>query len=148
MQFSDNLRRLRIEHQMTQEDLAKKSGVSTRMVQNYELGVSQPRLASAEKLAAALEINVDDLLGVEALAGFEIGEAHGERAKRDFLKYAKEFSALMAGGEIPEEDKTAAFLMIASAYNQATEIAKEKYTPKRYRKPRKKKTEPESPDNE
>jgi hypothetical protein len=68
------------------------------------------------------------------MAAAEIGAAPGARAERNFMKYAKEFSAMMAGGEIPEEDRTAAFLMIASAYNQATEIAKEKYTPKRYRK--------------
>ena len=136
MAFSENLRKLRIEHELTQEELAKKSGVSARMIQNYELGVFQPRMGTAEKLATALEISVNDLLGVEGMAAAEIGAAHGARAERNFMKYAKEFSAMMAGGEIPEEDRTAAFLMIASAYNQATEIAKEKYTPKRYRKPR------------
>lgn len=136
MAFSENLRRLRIERELTQEDLAKKSGVSARMIQNYEIGTSQPRMGTAEKLAAALEISINDLLGVEGMAAAEIGAAHGARAERNFMKYAKEFSAMMAGGEIPEEDRTAAFLMIASAYNQATEIAKEKYTPKRYRKPR------------
>lgn len=136
MAFSENLRKLRIERELTQEDLAKKSGVSARMIQNYEIGTSQPRMGTAEKLAAALEISVNDLLGVEGMAAAEIGATHGARAERNFMKYAKEFSAMMAGGEIPEEDRTAAFLMIASAYNQATEIAKEKYTPKRYRKPR------------
>ena len=143
MAFSENLRRLRIERELTQEDLAKKSGVSARMIQNYELGTSQPRMGTAEKLATALEISVNDLLGVEGMAAAEIGEAHGARAERNFMKYAKEFSAMMAGGEIPEEDRTAAFLMIASAYNQATEIAKEKYTPKRYRKPRNSKAQSE-----
>lgn len=136
MSFSENLRKLRIERELTQEDLAKKSGVSARMIQNYEIGTSQPRMGTAEKLAAALEISVNDLLGAEGMAAAEIGAAHGARAERNFMKYAKEFSAMMAGGEIPEEDRTAAFLMIASAYNRATEIAKEKYTPKRYRKPR------------
>ena len=137
MAFSENLRKLRIEHELTQEDLAKKSGVSSRMIQNYELGVFQPRMSTAEKLAVALEISVNELLGTEGMAAAEIGEAHGKKAQRDVLKYAQEFSAMMAGGEIPEEDRTAAFLMIASAYNKATEIAKDKYTPKRYRKPRK-----------
>lgn len=143
MAFSENLRRLRIEHELTQEDLAKRSGVSARMIQNYELGAFQPRMGTAEKLASALEISVNDLLGVDGMAAAEIGEVHGARAERDFMKYAKEVSAMMAGGEIPDEDRTAAFLMIASAYTQATEIAKEKYTPKRYRKPRTSQEKPE-----
>lgn len=143
MAFGENLRRLRIEHELTQEDLAKKSGVSARMIQNYEIGASQPRMGSVKKLAAALEISVNDLLGIEGMVAAEIGEAHGARAARNFMNYAKEFSAMMAGGEIPEEDRTAAFLMITAAYNQATEIAKEKYTPKRYRKPRTTQEKPE-----
>ena len=143
MAFGENLRRLRIEHELTQEDLAKKSGVSARMIQNYEMGASQPRMGSVKKLATALEISVNDLLGIEGMAAAEIGAAHGARAARNFMNYAKEFSAMMAGGEIPEEDRTAAFLMITAAYNQATEIAKEKYTPKRYRKPRAAQEKPE-----
>ena len=136
MKFSENLRKLRIEHKMTQEDVAKAAGISTRIYQKYEAGKAKPRMDTALKLAEVLSVSTEELMGIEFKAAREIGEAHGSKAASDFMKYAETFSALMAGGEIPEEDRTAAFLMIASAYNQATTIAKQKYTPKRYRKPK------------
>ena len=63
MKFSDRLKGLREKNDMTQEQLAKVSGVSPRTIQRYECGTSRPRLDAAEKLAKALNISVDQLLG-------------------------------------------------------------------------------------
>ena len=59
MKFSDRLKELREKNDMTQEQLAKVSGVSPRTIQRYECGTSRPRLDAAEKLAKALNISVD-----------------------------------------------------------------------------------------
>ena len=50
MKFSDRLKGLREKNDMTQEQLAKVSGVSPRTIQRYECGTSRPRLDAAEKL--------------------------------------------------------------------------------------------------
>ena len=51
MKFSDRLKGLRENNDMTQEQLAKVSGVSPRTIQRYECGTSRPRLDAAEKLS-------------------------------------------------------------------------------------------------
>ena len=51
MKFNERLKELREKSKLTQEQLAKISGVSSRMIQRYEYGTSRPRLDAAEKLA-------------------------------------------------------------------------------------------------
>ena len=49
MKFNERLKELREKSKLTQEQLAKISGVSSRMIQRYEYGTSRPRLDAAEK---------------------------------------------------------------------------------------------------
>lgn len=134
MKFSERLRELREQAQMTQKQLAEKSGVQSRMIQRYEAGTSHPRISAVEKLAVALETSVDNLMGKTEQSFANFGEENGSKAERDLVAQAEKFSALFAGGDIPMEDKDAAFRIIMQAYSHATEIDKEKYTPKKYRK--------------
>lgn len=134
MNFSERLKSLRKEKGMTQEELSKQASITCRQIQKYEGGVSRPRLAQAEKLADVLNVSVDALLGKRDLAIAEFGEENGAKAERDLIAQAEKFSALFAGGDIPMEDKDAAFRIIMHAYSHATEVDKEKYTPKKYKK--------------
>lgn len=134
MKFCERLRELREKAGVTQIELSEKSGVQTRMIQRYEAGTSYPRLSSAEKLASALSVTVDDLMGKNEQAFAAFGEENGAKAERDLIAQAEKFSALFAGGDIPMEDKDAAFRIIMHAYSHATEVDKEKYTPKKYKK--------------
>ncbi|MBT1278988.1 helix-turn-helix transcriptional regulator [Thermoanaerobacter sp. CM-CNRG TB177] len=43
MQFGEKLKKLRLSHNLTQEELAKKIGVSLRTIKGYELGETLPR---------------------------------------------------------------------------------------------------------
>ena len=136
MAFKEKLKTLRTRVGLTQPELAEKAGITVRTLQRYESGVSYPKMDTVQKLADALETSVENLLDREDRDIIALGETEGARTQRDFLKQAERFSALMAGGEIPEEDKEAAFMMIMKAYT----IAKEKnqvFTPKKYRKPKK-----------
>ena len=136
MSFAEKLKNLRGKANMTQQDLSVATGISKRMIQQYERGVSQPRFSVAEKLAVALDVPIHDLLDEKETAVATLGDSFGSRTQRDFLKTAEQFSSLMAGGEIPDEDKDAAFMMIMKAYT----LAKEKnqvFTPKKYRRDKK-----------
>ncbi|RQW65677.1 XRE family transcriptional regulator [Listeria sp. SHR_NRA_18] len=58
------LKQLRAMQGMTQEELAKKTGITTRTIINYESDVSNLRNSAyktIEKLAVALNSNVDDI---------------------------------------------------------------------------------------
>ena len=79
MKFSDRLKELREKNDMTQEQLAKVSGVSPRTIQRYECGTSRPRLDAAEKLAKALNISVDQLLGTDGMLVAQAAEQYGAR---------------------------------------------------------------------
>lgn len=63
--LAKNLERLRAERQLTQEELAKRVGVSQPAIAQYEAGTSTPRLYVTIKLATALSTTVEDLIGKE-----------------------------------------------------------------------------------
>lgn len=61
--FSDNLKTLRIERNLTQVDLAKIVGVSQATIYFWESGTNEPTLSYLIKLANFFEITLDDLIG-------------------------------------------------------------------------------------
>lgn len=61
--FKDKLKQLRIEHNLTQADIAKAIGVSPATIGNYEQGIREPKNNEMwQKLANYFEISVDDLM--------------------------------------------------------------------------------------
>lgn len=58
------LRVKRAEVNMSQEELAKRSGVSVDAIRSYERQMSLPLLETAYKLAEALGCTVNDLCGI------------------------------------------------------------------------------------
>lgn len=64
--FKDNLIQLRKLHNMTQEDIAEKIGVSRQAVAKWESGETSPDLEKARQLAAVLEVSLDDLTNYES----------------------------------------------------------------------------------
>ena len=63
--FKDNLIQLRKLHNMTQEDVAEKAGVSRQAVAKWESGETSPDLEKARLLAAAFGVSLDDLTSFE-----------------------------------------------------------------------------------
>ncbi len=135
MEFKDRLKERRHILGLSQEELAKKAGVTGRTVQNYELGTRAPQnIEIVQKLATALETSVEYLLGNDGMLVVEANEKGGSRAARDVHTLVSELAGLFAGGEIDEAEKDG----IMAALNQAYWLSKEKnqkYTPKKHRKP-------------
>lgn len=63
--FSDNLLKWRKEQGFTRADLAQIAGVSTAAIGLYETGEREPKASILQKLAAALHVSIDELLGYE-----------------------------------------------------------------------------------
>jgi len=61
VQFARRLKALRIEKQMTQEDLAKAANLSTAFVSSLERGINGPSLETLESIAEALDVSVMEL---------------------------------------------------------------------------------------
>lgn len=58
------IRVARADARMSQEDLAKASGVSIASIQKYESGETCPLLQTAVAMAEALGVTVNDLCGI------------------------------------------------------------------------------------
>ena len=74
MQLSNNIRSLRKECSMTQEQLAEALGVTTGAVYKWEANLSTPDISLIMELADLFDTSVDALLGYEA-GGNRRGEA-------------------------------------------------------------------------
>ena len=132
MKFNERLKELREKNNLTQEQLAKNSGVSSRMIQRYEYGTSRPRLDAAEKIAKALNVTTDELLGNADMLVAQASEKYGTRGAKQAQQLTDEVTGLFAGGDMAEEDMD----IMMQAIQQAYWIAKEKnrrFTPKKYR---------------
>lgn len=133
MDFAQKLKDLRTEKDFTQEELAKKSGISLKTISRYELGETIPRTRSYyEKLASALDTDVDYFLSREYEFILNARKEFGLKGAKDAENLVNGMIGLMAGGELPDEDKT----VILNAMQEAFYMAKmenKKYTPKKYR---------------
>lgn len=65
-----NLRRLRAEREVTQEDFATDSGFDRGYISGIERGVRNPSVLVLERVAVALEVDLAELLDAEAAGEF------------------------------------------------------------------------------
>ena len=122
MAFKERLKAKRKEAGMSQTELAACMGVTSRTIQNYELGSRKPQnMEVVQKLADALNTTTDYLLGNadrQILAAYARG---GAKAARDVEELVSELSGLFAGGELAEEEKDAVMAALTRAYWDAKE---------------------------
>lgn len=60
--FSENLRRIRQELGLTQEELGARARVQMADISRYEAGRRDPRLSTVERLALALDVPISELV--------------------------------------------------------------------------------------
>ena len=99
-----------------------------RTIQRYECGTSRPRLDAAEKLAKALNISVDQLLGTDGMLVAQAAEQYGARGAKQAQQLTDEVTGLFTGGELAQDDMDVMMQAIMDAYWLAKEENK-KYTP-------------------
>ena len=63
MGLGEKIYRLRTEHNMTQEQLAERLGVSRQSISKWESGAATPELEKVRALAEVFSVSVDELLG-------------------------------------------------------------------------------------
>ena len=62
MNLSDNLKKIRKENNLSQEDLAEKLGVSRQSVSKWESGSAYPEMDKVLQLCKMFDLNIDELL--------------------------------------------------------------------------------------
>ncbi len=132
MKFNERLKKYREEKGLTQAQLSELAGITTRQIQNYEGGKARPRLDAAEKIAKALNITTDELLGNADMLVAQAAEKYGARGAKRAQQLTDELTGLFTGGDLAEEDMELMMKAIQDAYWIAKEKNK-KFTPKKYR---------------
>ena len=152
MTFGEKLKTVRLSLNLSQSDLAQKTGISERSLYTYEqLGIL-PRSGNLRKIADALNVSVSYLLDEEEtdtqknidhdLFIINAKNEFGYKGAREATDILSRASALFAGGELEDEAKELFFQSLIEVYLDSKQRARDKYAPKqRASKPRDKKDE-------
>ena len=117
MGFANKLKELREIKKLSQEDLAKLCQVSTKTISRYELGQSKPRYRKTyDLLAEHLDTTHDYLVTDEDEFILKARENFGKEGAKDAEDMINGVIGLMAGGQIPDEDKRTILDSITEAY--------------------------------
>lgn len=127
---------------MTQKELAKKTGVTEATISRYLSGARSPRGEILSKIASVLGLTTDYLLGnsdVKYSASSNTlnrkDEKDIEKALNNTLEMLESQEGLMLSGEpVDPEDFELIKLAIKNGLEYAKISNKKKYTPKKYRK--------------
>lgn len=146
--FQNIFKQLRISSGLTQNEFARKIGISRSTIGMYETGAREPDFETLEKIADYFNVDIDYLLGrtnQTVLLPETVGKYNSELNKRDTRDIEKILDqtreqlttqeGLMFDGEPASPE---AIDSILSAMQVGMEMAKlknkEKYTPKKYKK--------------
>lgn len=117
MKFGEKVRQARIAAHLSQQQLADRTGISLRTIQNYETGGRMPKQRdSYRRLAAALHMEESVLLDEQAEFVLAAGKEYGSRGSEQAQRLIEEVSGLYAGGELCDEDMDAMMEAIQEAY--------------------------------
>jgi len=104
-QFAGNLRSLRELRRLTQAELGARAGIAAASISHFETGQRAPSLESLVRVADALEVSVDGLLGrapIEATAQIDPVFLKASRADAQTLDAVRRVTAALLAGQIPE----------------------------------------------
>ncbi len=109
MEFSKNLRRLRLAKNLTQEQMAGALGVSAQSVSRWECGNTLPDITLLPDIARLFCVTVDDLFRENAAAYDNYaqrlaGVFESSLDPEDFIQADREFRKLLKSGDYTAED--------------------------------------------
>lgn len=134
MTFGEKVKNERNRLGLNQDELAKKIGVTRRVISSYENDSSRPRGTERyKKLAEALGVNINYLLSEDEAFIADVEDNYGHRGAKQAKELLAAVTGLFAGGEMADEDMREMVDAIQEAYLIAKKNNK-KYTPKKYRK--------------
>ena len=71
MTFGEKVKELRVKNGLSQRELGERmGGITQQTVAQYEKAIEQPKLATVQKIANALEVDINSLLNIEVEKGF------------------------------------------------------------------------------
>ncbi len=149
MTFGEKVKLARLSLNLSQSELAEKTGISERSLYTYEQIGVMPRSGNVQKIAEALNVSVGYLLDEnetdtkknmdQDIFLANVKNEYGYRGAREATDVLSRASALFAGGELDEEAKDIFFQSLMEVYLESKEEARAKFSPQK-RPSRKKKS--------
>ena len=134
MSISKNIKKLRLEHNLSQKEFAKIAGVSDKAVSTWENGTKEPRMGTIQKIADFFGIKKSDIIEDNDDDLPELTEKDEREIESDLEDMMNSMASAAYDGQDTIEDIEAFKATIKAAMIQAKKLAKKKYTPKKYRK--------------
>lgn len=137
MSIGDNIKNLRLKYNLSQKDLALIAGVTDKAVSTWEKGVKEPRMGTVQKIADHFGIRKSDL--IEDNNGMPLSPRDERQIAEDLERMITDLDtqnalAAMGGTIEAQEDRELLKASLLTSMRLAKKLAKEKYTPKKYRK--------------
>ena len=129
MKFGDKLRDKRKKLSLSQSNLAKELGVTTRTLSNYEKGASHPQdRAIYFKLADFFKVDVNFFLTEDEEFLTKAAEHYGKKGRDQAEAILEQSAALFAGGDLSEEDKLAFLHEMQALFLDSKQRAKKRFS--------------------
>ena len=93
--FNENLKEARLKSGLSQKDLSENIGVAKSAYSLYESGKREPNVDTIKKIASALNVSADMLLGLEAEPTTLAAHFDGDEYTEDEMEEIKNFAAFV-----------------------------------------------------
>ena len=93
--FNENLKEARLKSGLSQKDLSENIGVAKSTYSLYESGKREPNVDTIKKIASALNVSADMLLGLEAEPTALAAHFDGDEYTEDEMEEIKNFAAFV-----------------------------------------------------
>ena len=140
MGISENIKLLREQYGLSQKELGQIAGVSDKAVSTWKQGLKEPRMGAIQKIADHFGIQKSNIIEDNGLQSQSVTLTPRDERQiaADLEKMladldSKNSMAAMGGTVEDDEDRELLKASLQATMRLAKKIAKEKYTPKKYR---------------
>jgi len=121
-QFSENLRRIRFERHMTQEEFAQLLGTSKQNISRYESGAVSPKISTAQAIADKLGVSLTELSGPTEAIDYFRGEGGKPKEFTIALDPARQAQQAQQAREELADDPDRKALLDLARYGSAQDV--------------------------
>ena len=140
MTFGTKIKQARLALNLSQAELAAKTGITERSLYTYEQTGTMPRTSNIKKLAKALNLPLSYLMDDnmvdqqpeinEEIFLVNVKNEFGSKGAREASEILSKASALFAGGTLDEETKEIFFQSLMEIYLESKAEARTKFSSK------------------
>lgn len=106
MTIGERIRELRTQKGMTQKELGEKCNMADSAIRRYESNRGNPTIETLSRISKALNVRLDDLVGVEVFASGEAFDKEWERRISQIQPGGEQVTVIhKAGGEVQIVDR-------------------------------------------